>query len=1109
MRTCFVGLAVGAVLSAGSACTNRDHEAKNVEHEPTTETRDSKPSALTIDNSLNMNGLYGNGLYVNGLSFNSYTANGLYVNGLPLNGLPLNGLYVNGLYVNGIGPNGLPVNGLPLNGLYVNGLPVNGLPVNGLPLNGLYVNGLPLNGLYVNGLPVNGLGLNGLPVNGLYVNELPLNGLYVNGLYVNGLYVNGLPLNGLPVNGLYVNGASPLTAIQVATTSGQLENLTADQEEAFESMMAHLMWCALPAGDSVTIYGSDGQPRAYPGHHGLAPTWKTAGLVDDPNGIDDSEELRWCLEHYRAIDNNNDVYPGIALNDQQLASLEKLLKYTVECALDSGESVDIDFPGGAKTFFGALGLAPAWKDGALDESGQKAVSACLAARTNAHGTTVRISLRNPAYAGLTTSALERNQFKSHEGAFWGNVFGSNPSIHACKAEGGGPAGRLCTDGSCGFTPDPIPSCNAPAEGGCDSVDAEGNFTSCGPDDEVVVLNTFLMTVKEIASSLEHTCARRHDGTIWCWGKNTSSQTGQAASERETAAGQVMGLPDPSEAMNQPINLVAGASSSCAQLRGGQLWCWGDNVYGQLGDDSGLALRATAGLVASLDDKVASVAAAGDHACAVKMDGTVMCWGKNDHGQLGDNSRNTAPVPVYATDHAVQVSLGTNFSCALKLDGSVWCWGQNASHQIGDSGTADELTPVELVAVGTDNIQLAAGGDHACVLKQDHSAACWGGNVTSQVGASSYTQVYPPIADQVANPILEISAGLQHTCALDDQGIVSCWGSNTYCQLSRFGPAGTSYQIPGILYNSAYPLVVMDEVVALQSDGRSNFVERTDGTVWGWGDDYFAQLGAGVEDQCRYNPVQMTAFIQDNDGVCDFSESAVRADCAVCGDAICAVTESCSACASDCEPPAHYADNDGDGYGDPASSAPMCGDFAGWVTNADDCNDASPNAFPGNTEVADALDNDCDGYTDEGFNLLTDPTFSSGVSDWVDDNRSLSYSTKNCYSSGGCAAISSRNESTIYTAAEVSGAVYITGRAFLRTGDRKGGASSASIEIAMYDSAGVLQYTISSSQAFLTTEYQQLSVTVEGSTNYTGRLHIRTYGDPVIVDNAELFFQPLY
>lgn len=1000
-------LLAGAMLLATAACTpdaSRADEStvagtSSFDNESPTSlpaatvdtTRSTNKSALTIDNSLKMNGLYGNGLYVNGLSFNSLSSNGLYVNGLPLNGLPLNGLYVNGLYVNGIGPNGLPVNGLPLNGLYVNGLPVNGLPVNGLPLNGLYVNGLPLNGLYVNGLPVNGLGLNGLYVNGLYVNGLPVNGLPVNGLYVNGLYVNGLPLNGLPVNGLYVNGANPAKAIRVADASGQLQNLSADQEKAFESMMAHLMWCALPSGNSVTVYDSRGQAHIYPGRHGLAPTWKTSALVDNPNGIDDSEELRWCMEHYRAVDSNNALYPGLALNEQQTANLQKLMKYTVECALNAGDSVNITFPSGPITFSGALGLAPTWKTGAINVVGQKAVSACLAARTNAHGTTVRISLRNPAYAGLATTALEKAQFKSHEGAFWGNVFGANPSIHACKAEGGGPAGRLCTDGSCGFTPDPIPSCYTASEGGCDSVDAEGNFTSCGPDDETVVLNTYLMTVKEISSGLDHSCARRHDGSVWC-------------------------------------------------------------------------------------------------------------WGKNDHGQLGNGTLVSASTPVYATDSAVQVALGPDFSCALKLDGTVWCWGRDDAGQLADGGGQDSLSPKKTITI-PGLVAITAGGKHGCTITSAGKAYCWGDNRSALGHPTSSYEIFPSDFSGV-RPVVQISSGTEHTCALNDQGQVYCWGRNDNCQLARTCVGA------GALGGTYLGLLVMDQVVAIHANGMSSFAQRADGTVWGWGQDVFGQLGTGEVTYGRPTPVQMTAFIQDNDGYCDFSESAMGADCALCGDGICAVSESCGSCAVDCASPTWYEDSDGDGAGSPSVSSVVCEAPTGWVSNASDCDDTQASVFSGASEVVDGLDNDCDGYFDEDLNLISDPSFAVGLSDWHQSEGIFTRTTSGCRTAGGCAILRGTYTSrTVETDTLAHGPGVVKARAFIKSGLPSSATAKAYVNIFRRNSYGQ-QYTTTSLVVYVGSGYTEITRELATTTGWSyGMAIVTDANNTLVVDDVEFVLAP--
>jgi alpha-tubulin suppressor-like RCC1 family protein len=823
----------------------------------------STSSALTLENGLEVNGVSGNGLYVNGLSFNSAVANGLYVNGLPLNGLPLNGLYVNGLYVNGIGTNGLPLNGLPLNGLYVNGLPFNGLPLNGLPLNGLYVNGLPLNGLYVNGLATNGVSLNGLPLNGLYVNGLPFNGLYVNGLYANGLYVNGLTIDGLGLNGLAVNGLSAATAIKIASPTGQLVNLTASEEAGFESAMGHLTWCALPEGQSLSIYRSTGVAKVYPGRHGLAPTWKTAGLVSSPTAVDDSEELRWCMEHYRPVNGQNAVYPGLALNSQQQADLQMVLKYAISCALDATDSVSVQFPSGSVSFSGGLGLAPEWKTGAMGTSSQQAVSACLAARTNALGNTVRISLRGP-FAGLATSAVERAHFKGHEGAFWGNVFGSAPSLHACAVDGGGPSGRVCTDGSCGFQMSPS-ACSA----ACDTRDGDGNWTSCGAGNEPVVLNTFLMTETSLASGNLHTCARRSDDSIWCWGMNHLGQQGDGTTldfgDFRLAPRAVVGLPAPVDASQAARQIETGSDYTCSRHRDGRMWCWGTNGSGELGvgtqDQHNTPVQ-----VAALGNQVASFSLGSGSSCAVKMDGTLWCWGNNTNGQLGDGtySQRLSPVPITALGNLVlDVSVSSGHTCAVKMDGTLWCWGDGKA--LGTGTEIGRSTPAQVTALGDQVISVVGGWNFGCALKRDGTAWCWGENMGAGVGDGTTATRWSPVQiTTLGNQVVSLAAGMGHACAAKLDGTLWCWGNNDNGQI---GDGTVTRRLVPVRVTLPAPV---RSLTAAQS--VSTFAILTDGSVWGWGSNWTGTLG-DLTSIDRTRPARMTALLLPGNGKCDFSESS--------------------------------------------------------------------------------------------------------------------------------------------------------------------------------------------------------------------------------------------
>ncbi|MCB9654097.1 MAG: hypothetical protein H6729_08220 [Deltaproteobacteria bacterium] len=977
-------VAVPLLLFACSTSSSQPGAGSETESRgPTTSTKVAEPSqqGLLAENGLEMNGAVGNGLYVNGLSFNGLYTNGLYVNGLetnglpvnglPLNGLPLNGLYVNGLYVNGIGSNGLPVNGLPLNGLYVNGLPLNGLPVNGLPLNGLYVNGLPLNGLYVNGLPVNGLSLNGLYVNGLYVNGLyvnglPVNGLYVNGLWPNGLYVNGLPLNGLPLNGLYVNGADPTTSIQIATDAGQLANLSSEQEASFESMMAHLVWCALPEGDTATIFDSSGIAQTYPGHHGLAPTWKTSALVDDPDGIDDSEELRWCMEHYRAPIDASSVYQGLALNNRQAADFEKLMKYVVSCALDAGDSLSMSFPSGVKTFQGGLGLAPGWKDGALDDVGQRAVSACLGARTNAHGTTVRISLRNANFASLSASPLERENFKTHEGAFWGNLFGSNPGIHACKVEGGGPAGRLCTDGGCGFTPNPIPSCFDPASGGCSQQDGFGNWTHCGDEHEDVVFNTFLTTDERFAAGAASSCAIRSDNSVACWGQCFMVESGNSVTPLDGLV-HVLGLPDPSsDPANVPAQLSSGKSQTFVRLRGGALYGWSMRRC----DD----VNAHAQRVDELGEDVALIEAGANHSCAIKMDGTLWCRGSNTYHVFGPFDSSHAYYEAFTQVGAelgntiVNVAVGAWHTCVLRMDGTVWCIGARGNGELGDgftSGFSDVFVRIGESSLGNEVVQISTEQGHTCARKSDGTLWCWGENSSGQLGDGTFFTRSTPVRvgeSTLGHDVKSVSVADYHTCALKTDGIVWCWGGGLSRSVDFFT---IPHRVHGITH-----------VTSISSGCEQTTMMLPDLSRWVVGDDYDSAMWDGSINA----PSRVIKLVKADDGLCETTESTLyeSGDCVgiddLCGNGVCDAGETCSVCASDCPTTTYYCDSDGDGYGLHDCAYQVCGGlpvgYASPYTEAD-CNDSNASINPSAYDGLDGVDDDCDGFIDEYQSLVPD------------------------------------------------------------------------------------------------------------------------------------------
>jgi alpha-tubulin suppressor-like RCC1 family protein len=282
------------------------------------------------------------------------------------------------------------------------------------------------------------------------------------------------------------------------------------------------------------------------------------------------------------------------------------------------------------------------------------------------------------------------------------------------------------------------------------------------------------TVIETALGDFHSCALLNDFTVKCWGYNDKGQLGR---DNTTSVGDGVGtamssLTSINLGTNKTaIKISAGFSNSCAILNDGSAKCWGDNNFGQLGQDS----RNNAGdggtfstPMASLSpinlgtNKTAIQVSPGDVlSCAVLNDGAAKCWGSNYNGQLGQESTTTAgdgagismaslPSINLGTDKsALRISAGTAFACALLTDGTVKCWGNNVYGQLGQDstaaisdGTGSSLASLTPIYLGTNRtaIQISAGNGFACALLNNGSTKCWGRNNWAQLGIDSSTQV---------------------------------------------------------------------------------------------------------------------------------------------------------------------------------------------------------------------------------------------------------------------------------------------------------------------------------------------------------------------------------
>ncbi len=246
----------------------------------------------------------------------------------------------------------------------------------------------------------------------------------------------------------------------------------------------------------------------------------------------------------------------------------------------------------------------------------------------------------------------------------------------------------------------------------------------------------------LGGGIFHTCAVLSDGTVKCWGDNRNGQLGDGTTINRLSPVSVVGL-------GGPVKDIAGGSySTCALLSGGALECWGANTYGELGDGTTTSRPAPAA-VAGLGATPAAVSATHFHACSLSSSGAVQCWGHNANGQIGDGTltRRLSPVSVVnLAGAALSVAAGGDHTCALLSGGAVQCWGYNYHGQIGDGTNTTRTRPVSVPALGGNVDGIFTGNFFTCaVLGGGASAKCWGRNDNGQLGDGTLTFRNVPVS----------------------------------------------------------------------------------------------------------------------------------------------------------------------------------------------------------------------------------------------------------------------------------------------------------------------------------------------------------------------------
>lgn len=317
------------------------------------------------------------------------------------------------------------------------------------------------------------------------------------------------------------------------------------------------------------------------------------------------------------------------------------------------------------------------------------------------------------------------------------------------------------------------------------------------------------TVTAITGGSLHSLALCSDGSVAAWGYNSRGQLGNGSTTDRSKPVAV----DFSDAAGEVVAISAGAFHSLALRADGRIAAWGYNNHGQLGTGNKVTylrpvLVPAAGALAG--KQVVAVAAGSFQSFALCADGTVAAWGRNDAGELGDGTTTSASLPVsvdrsgiLAGKTVASIAAGQDHLLALCTDGTLVAWGDNRRGKLGNGTTLDAPSPVAVdisgLLSGKSVVELAAGDSHSLVRCSDGTVAAWGSNQRFQLGNGSTLASRVPVAVNFSTipagkTLASVSAGRNHNLARFRDGTLAAWGENTNGQLGNLSTTAASRPI---------------------------------------------------------------------------------------------------------------------------------------------------------------------------------------------------------------------------------------------------------------------------------------------------------------------------
>ena len=355
-------------------------------------------------------------------------------------------------------------------------------------------------------------------------------------------------------------------------------------------------------------------------------------------------------------------------------------------------------------------------------------------------------------------------------------------------------------------------------------------------------STLATTWTSVSAGALHTVAIQGGNTLFTWGDNYFGQLGNGTQTNKYVATQ-----ESTEATDWN-STVGGGKHTIAIKAGGTLWAWGYNLRGQLGDDTstGKSVPTQEGTNAT---NWSSITAGYEYSAAINDLGELYTWGHNDYGQDGNGTTGgqiEIPTQVGLDTNWTSVASGGWHTAAIQTGGTLLTWGRNHYGQLGNGTTTDTNTPAAVTAgAGFHWDSVSVSDNHTVAIKVEdaddtnRTLWAWGWNVDGQLGTGDMVDHHVPVQVGTDSDWASVSASDTHTVALKSNGELWSWGSNIYGQVGLGTPGNPDPDTQLI------PVRIGNEYWLMASTGDAHTVAiRADATLWTWGDNEWGQLGIG-------------------------------------------------------------------------------------------------------------------------------------------------------------------------------------------------------------------------------------------------------------------------